>query len=162
MRISDLSSDVCSSDLAMALDGLRARTVYNPDYRQGQMTSVNAGLTALAQTCDAVMICLADQILLTPDDYSELALAYQHRPYGSILVPCFEGERGNPVIFHSRHIPEIVLGLRKLGCRKLIQDNPDAVYLHKVRHDGYVSDLDTPEDYARILKSLPESESSTP
>ncbi|QAA93098.1 nucleotidyltransferase family protein [Pollutimonas thiosulfatoxidans] len=145
-----------------ALKGLSVRIIHNPNYAQGQMTSVNAGLAALTPGCDAVMVCLADQILLSSDDYAELALAYQHRPYGSILVPSFQGQRGNPVMFHSQHIPEILQGLRKLGCRKLIQDNPDAVYLHEVTHDGYVSDLDTPQDYARILKCLAEPGGFTP
>ncbi|MBB5213526.1 nucleotidyltransferase family protein [Parapusillimonas granuli] len=148
--------------VAEALAGLRVRLVHNPDYRQGQMVSVNTGLAALVQPCDAVMVCLADQVLLTPDDYAELARAFARRPHGSILVPCFEGRRGNPVMFDSRHMAGILAGRHKLGCRKLVQDNPEAVYAHEVAHDAYVSDLDTPEDYARILRRLAASESLAP
>ncbi|WP_397474089.1 NTP transferase domain-containing protein [Pusillimonas sp.] len=144
--------------VAQALHGLQVNIVYNPDYRDGQMTSVNKGLEALTAPCDAVMVCLADQILLVPNDYSSLALAYQQRPHGSILVPYFKGRRGNPVIFSSKHLEEILQGRRKLGCRKLVQENPDAVYVHEVDHDGYVQDLDTPQDYAELLGRLAQSE----
>ncbi|MFT0546776.1 nucleotidyltransferase family protein [Allopusillimonas ginsengisoli] len=148
--------------VAKALQGLPVRIVYNQDYLQGQMTSVNKGLEALVKPCDAIMVCLADQVLLTSSDYAQLAQAYLHRPHGSILVPYFKGQRGNPIVFDSKHSAEIVQGRRKLGCRKLVQDNPDAVYVHEVGHDRYLSDLDTPEEYIRILDRLAESEHVTP
>lgn len=140
--------------IMQVLQGLRGKIAYNSDYFQGQMTSVNVGLAALAQPCDAVMVCLADQVLLGPEDYARLALAFEKRPHGSILVPWFQGQRGNPVIFDSRHIDDILQGRHRLGCRKLIEDNPELVYVHQVDHDGFVFDLDTPEDYRRLLHRL--------
>ena len=140
--------------VAEALRDLPMRIVYNPDYQHGQMTSVNVGLAALALPCDAVMVCLADQVLLSTADYAQLAQAYLNRPYGSILVPYFEGRRGNPIVFDRKHIAEILQGQRNLGCRKLVQDNPEAVYVYEAEHDGYVMDLDTPQDYELVLKRL--------
>lgn len=151
-----------AQQVTQALQGLPVTIVYNPDYRNGQMTSVNTGLQALTAPCDAVMVCLADQVLLTPHDYAALALAYQGRPHGSILVPYFRGHRGNPLMFDRKHIADILHGQRKLGCRKLVQDNPEAVYVYNVEHDGYVRDLDTPTDYAELLSRLAERERLTP
>lgn len=151
-----------AQQVAEALHGLPVCIVHNPDYKQGQMGSVNKGLEALTLPCDAVMVCLADQVLLSADDYAALMQAYQRRPKGSILVPYFQGQRGNPVIFHSKHIAEIVQGQRKLGCRKLVQDNPDAVHVHEVSHDGFVRDLDTPEDYEQLLRRLAANEGAQP
>lgn len=148
--------------VAQALHGLQVNIVYNPDYRHGQMTSVNKGLEALTAHCDSVMVCLADQILLTPNDYASLAMAFRRRPHGSILVPYFRGQRGNPVIFDRKHIAEVLQGHRKLGCRKLVKENPEAVYVHEVDHDGYVRDLDTPQDYAELLGRLAKSERLIP
>lgn len=134
-----------------ALDGLDVHFQSNPRYREGQMTSVAAGVAALQAPCDAVMICLADQVLLGGADYRELVEAYTTMPHGSILVPMFGGARGNPVVFASSHAPEVVNGHVNPGCRKLIAEHADEVYLHEAQHDRFAVDMDTPDDYARIL-----------
>jgi molybdenum cofactor cytidylyltransferase len=59
-----------------ALDGLPVTFQSNPRYEEGQMTSVAAGVAALAAPCNTVMVCLADQVLLEPADYRELVDAF--------------------------------------------------------------------------------------
>lgn len=134
-----------------ALDGLDVRFQSNPRYREGQMTSVASGVCALQAPCDAVMICLADQVLLETADYRELIKAYASMPYGSILVPMFEGARGNPVVFASSYCPEVVGGRVNPGCRKLIAEHGDEVFLHEAAHDRFCVDMDTPADYLRVI-----------
>ncbi|HEY1608882.1 MAG TPA: NTP transferase domain-containing protein, partial [Paraburkholderia sp.] len=123
----------------------------NARYRDGQMTSVAAGVAALQNACDVVMICLADQVLLEADDYRELIDAYAAMPRGSILVPLFGGARGNPVLFAASYTPEVVNGHVNPGCRKLIAEHADEVFVHDASSDRFTVDMDTPDDYARIL-----------
>jgi molybdenum cofactor cytidylyltransferase len=137
-----------------AVSGLAVQVVVNSWYEKGQMTSVAAGVAALTRPCDAIMICLGDMALLEPADYRELADAFAARPRGSIVVPHRGGIRGNPVVFASSHTPAIVAGDRNLGCRKLIADNPDEVYAYAPVHDRFFVDLDTPQDYARLLERM--------
>jgi molybdenum cofactor cytidylyltransferase len=137
-----------------ALDGLDVRFQSNPRYRDGQMTSVAAGVAALHEPCDAVMVCLADQVLLDAADYRELVDAYASMTRGAILVPFFEGARGNPVVFASSYAHEVVNGHVNPGCRKLIAEHPDEVTVHEAMHDRFTVDMDTPEDYARICARL--------
>jgi len=85
-------------------------------------------------------------VLLRGEDYRELAAAHAARPHGSITVPRREGMRGNPVVFS-----EGITGSLNLGCRKLIDDHPEEVYAYEPAHDRFFLDLDTPEDYARLL-----------
>jgi molybdenum cofactor cytidylyltransferase len=139
---------------AEALDGLEARIEFNPRYVEGQMTSVAAGVAALSASCDAVMICLGDMALLESADYAELAQAFAARPRGSILVPQRGGIRGNPVVFASSFIPDVLAGNRNLGCRKLIADHPEDVHVYEPGHDRFFVDLDTPADYARLCERL--------
>lgn len=134
-----------------ALDGLHVRFQRNTRYREGQMTSVAAGVASLQAPCDAVMVCLADQVLLETADYRELVEAYGSMPYGSILVPTFEGARGNPVVFAASFAPEVVSGDLNPGCRKLISEHGDEVFLYAAAHDRFCSDMDTPDDYRRIV-----------
>lgn len=124
----------------------------NPRFEEGQMTSVAAGVGALTAPCDAVMVCLGDQVLLNPGDYRELVDAYRAMPRGSILVPCFRGTRGNPIVFSASYVPQVIGGQRKLGCRKLVTDYPEEVFVYQVGHDRFTTDMDTPEDYALVLE----------
>ncbi|WP_322015402.1 nucleotidyltransferase family protein [Paraburkholderia sp. J12] len=137
-----------------ALDGLDVRFQSNPRYREGQMTSVAAGVAALHAPCDAVMICLADQVLLEAADYRELIDAYASMPRGSILVPTFNGARGNPVLFAASYAPEVVSGHVNPGCRKLIAEHGDEVFLHDAAHDRFCADMDTPADYSSIVARI--------
>jgi molybdenum cofactor cytidylyltransferase len=134
-----------------ALDGLEVRFQSNPRYKEGQMTSVAAGVAALQAPCDAVMICLADQVLLEDADYRELIDAYASMPRGSILVPMFKGARGNPVLFAASYAPEVVSGQVNPGCRKLIAEHGDEVFLHEAAHDRFCIDMDTPADYVSVI-----------
>ena len=76
----------------------------NPRHAEGQMTSVTAGLAALQAPCTAVMICLADMVLLEPNDYRALAKIFADLPRDAILVPHHHGTRGNPA--NIRRQPE--------------------------------------------------------
>jgi molybdenum cofactor cytidylyltransferase len=137
-----------------ALAGLPIRLQTNPRFEEGQMTSVAAGVSALCEEVDAVMVCLGDMVLLTDADYRELVDRYARLREKSILVPQYQGQRGNPVVFAYRRAPDVIAGRRNPGCRDLIADHPEDVLGYQAAHDRFVSDLDTPEDYARILSRL--------
>lgn len=137
-----------------ALDGLRVTFQPNPRYEEGQMTSVAAGVAALHAPCDVVLVCLADQVLLETADYVELIDAFATMPRGSILIPFFNGQRGNPVAFSASYAAEVVSGHVNPGCRKLIAEHPDEVFVHEAKHERFTVDMDTPEDYAAVLARL--------
>ena len=130
------------------LGDLELTLVYNERYEDGQMGSVTRGLETLAGACEGVMICLADQPLLTPGDINTLIEAFVHRERGSILVPTYRGRRGNPIVMSYAHRNEILDGERNLGCKRLIERNPVLVTTHEMNTEHVVFDLDTPEDYA--------------
>ena len=132
------------------LEGLSLETVYNPCYREGQMTSVHAGLAALTDPLDGVMICLADQPLIDSADIDHLIDAYQSNPDCTVLVPVHNGQRGNPIVLAHTHRQAILRGDRNLGCRRFIERNPELVTPLEVNSNHYVVDLDTPEDYAEF------------
>lgn len=137
-----------------ALAGLPIRVQFNCAFERGQMSSVTAGLRALTLPADAVMVCLADMALLTSGDYQELVEVFARRANRSIVVPRFKGQRGNPVIIDRSHLPQLLSGQRNLGCRKLIADYPQEVLAYDAPHDRFVVDIDTPEDYARVVRRV--------
>jgi len=136
------------------LGDLPLRLVGNERYAEGQMTSVYRGMEALREPCDGVMVCLSDQPLLTVEDINRLVHAFLQRCPTSVLVPTWQGQRGNPVILAYEHRDAILGGARNLGCKRLIENNPELVTPLEMDNDHVLFDLDTPEDYQRLLRRL--------
>ena len=137
-----------------ALQGLPIRLQSNPRFERGQMSSVTVGVRALTMSVDAVMVCLGDMALLTGQDYRELVEVFAQRADRSIVVPRFEGQRGNPILIDERHLLQLLSDQRNLGCRKLIADYPHEVLAYDSAHDRFVVDIDTPEDYAQVVRRV--------
>jgi molybdenum cofactor cytidylyltransferase len=141
-------------EVIAALADLPVTLQPNPRYEEGQMTSSAIGVGALTQATDAVMMCLGDMVLLEPGDYAELVTAYLEKTDRSIVIPYFGDQRGNPILFASSYVHEVAMGERHIGCKKLANEYPDDVFRYEVTHDRYTTDMDTPQDYARILERL--------
>ncbi len=141
------------ADVARRLiENLELKIVYNERYAEGQMSSVHCGLDALSSSCDGIMICLSDQPLLTPEDVNALIAAFGSRKRGSILVPTHHGRRGNPIVLANEHRETILSGGRDLGCKRLIERNPELVATVEMDTEHVVFDLDTPEDYVELQR----------
>lgn len=136
--------------VADALSALPCRTVDNPQYQDGRMTSVHAGLAAISPDAKAVMICLADQPLLAAEDYRAFLLAAMAVPAGKIAVPTVNGERGNPILLPANLKDEVLEQDLKFGPRNLIRDNPDLVAWVDMKSPYFVRDIDTPEAYQTL------------
>lgn len=135
------------------LKGKQVVLVENPDYREGMSTSVRAGLRAVPSEAEAIMIYLADQPLLEPEDVNRLiaAFAEARRQNKSIVIPFFRGQRGNPVILDSSYKEEILEVVGDVGCRRAIKRNPDRVLVVEMETDHAVRDVDSEEDYQELV-----------
>lgn len=136
--------------VSAALEGAPIRTVVNPEFAGGQMTSVRVGLGALATPGVGVLICLGDQPTLTAADIGAICRAYGARERGSVLVPTYRGQRGNPIVLDPASIDDILGGGRKFGCRQFIASNADLVATAEIDTERIIRDIDRPEDYAAL------------
>lgn len=123
----------------------KIQSVHNPNFIEGQQTSVLTGLNAISSHSDAVIISLADMPLLTSNDLKQLMNAYADRPAGCSATIPFNGEnRGNPVIIDAALIRPIV---RETGnTRAFLDKNPSIVHWYLNTSPGYYVDLDTLDD----------------
>lgn len=142
------------------VDDLPLQLVCNEIHESGQMTSVHCGLAALKNDYDAVMIALGDQPALSVGDINYLIDAYLNRYDGEVVVPAFEGNRGNPIIISNGCRTDILDGSRDLGCRKFIEKNPELVCKVEMPSPGVVIDLDTPQEYENYCESQTHDDSS--
>ena len=125
---------------------------HNADYSLGQQSSVRVGLAALRGHFDAVFIMLADQPLIGAADLTELIAAFKKRPAGHLLVPVIDGQRGNPILLDDIAKADILASGVNLGCRHLIENQPELVHVHASSNQRFVTDLDTLEDPQRLAE----------
>jgi molybdenum cofactor cytidylyltransferase len=137
-----------AAQVGAVLKDLPAAFVHNPDYTQGQRTSVRTGIDSLGGGYAAIFVALADQAALTAEDISGLLQAFAADGGGRILVPYYRGRRGNPVIFPASLIEEMRGQGRNAASRCFIDGHPELVYCYEAPNDHTVIDIDTPDDAA--------------
>jgi CTP:molybdopterin cytidylyltransferase MocA len=126
--------------------------VHNEAHADGQQGSVRVGLTALSGTFDAIIVMPTDQPLIGASDLTELIGAFKKRPAGHVLVPVVNGQRGNPIILDEVALAQILASDTNLGCRHLIERQPELVYAYETANTRFVTDLDTVEDVQQLAQ----------
>ncbi len=141
----------CASQIQEQLGTRGVRTVFNPDYREGMLTSAQAGIRALEES-DAFALMLVDQPFITSELIDRVVDAYTQTDK-SIAVPSYNYKRGHPVIFHQRYAGEILaLGAESGGVRTLFKKYGDDIHYVTVDTDRVLRDIDYREDYERALR----------
>jgi molybdenum cofactor cytidylyltransferase len=127
----------------------RLLIVENRKYLEGISSSIKAGLNAVRDRCDHVMILLADMPFLTADSIDSLLHAYitSGCPLGALAIG---GRRSHPVIFRSDLFSELDSLEGDVGARHLFKKYEDSVCLVPTACDRDDRDIDTPEDYAAL------------
>jgi molybdenum cofactor cytidylyltransferase len=131
----------------------RVRLVENPEYREGLSTSVRTGVQAVSPQAEAIMIYLADQPLLEPEDVDRIIAAFgaAKTENKTIVVPFFKGERGNPVLLDAS-LRDSILGIvGDVGCKGVIKRYPEKVYAIEMENDHVVRDVDDVQAYERLV-----------
>jgi CTP:molybdopterin cytidylyltransferase MocA len=113
---------------------------------------VRAGLAALSGSFDAVIIAPADLPLIGASDLTELIGAFKKRPAGHVVVPVVNGQRGNPIILDDVALAQILASDTNLGCRHLIERQPELVHAFETANTRFVTDLDTVEDVQELAQ----------
>jgi molybdenum cofactor cytidylyltransferase len=135
-----------------ALAGLDVRIVVNPTPEAGQAGSVRAGIAALPETVDTVLVALGDQPVLAPTIIPALLAA--HRASGRpIVAPRYQDGPGNPVLFDRAIFAELLALQGDQGARPVIAREPARVEW-VVLDLPMPQDVDTPADYEKIRSAL--------
>ena len=129
------------------------RIILNPDYQQGMTTSIQKGVDASGSGANGYMICMSDQPFMRTEEYNLLlqhfAEAYQKDP-ACIVVPFFQKQKGNPVIFSAQYRAAILAHAEMEGCKAIVQENRNHVVKIDMPSDSILHDIDTPEDYGKL------------
>ena len=118
--------------------------VTNPDYEEGQSTSVRRGVaTARERGAEAVLFALGDMPRVEVSTVEAILREYRTSNPG-IVAPRFEGQRGNPVLFDAQFFDALAAVEGDRGGRALLES--EAVTWIDVADPGIRRDVDTEED----------------
>jgi molybdenum cofactor cytidylyltransferase len=128
----------------------------NPDPGQGMLSSVQAGIeslgggAAVAARGEVLLVCPADLPALRAATVAQL-LARQAETGAALVVPVHRGRRGHPLLIAPALVPEIAGLDPAIGLRQLLDRHTDELLEVDLTDPGVVQDVDTPQDYRRLL-----------
>jgi molybdenum cofactor cytidylyltransferase len=94
---------------------------------------------------DAAIVCLGDMPHVDAGLIDRLIATFDPARGALVVVPTFEGKRGNPVLWSRRFFPDLMAVEGDVGARHLIGRYPEAVVEIAVDDRGAFVDIDTPE-----------------
>lgn len=116
--------------------------VFNENYMEGMFGSVKCGISHVK----------GEKFFLTPGDYPLVSSdVYEAllKEENMVSIPVYGTRKGHPVLFDSSSIDEILCGNWNNLKEYIDSKNPEFV---PVFSTGILSDIDTMEDYRRLLK----------
>jgi molybdenum cofactor cytidylyltransferase len=132
-----------------ALSDLPVQKVTAHRATDGMSASLAAGIAALSEHCDAVVIALADMPEVTAHHVDQLIAAYSPGDGREICrAVTADGAPGHPVLFGRRFFENLALMQGDRGARDLLRQAVDFVVDVPTAGDTATVDLDTPEDWA--------------
>jgi molybdenum cofactor cytidylyltransferase len=140
-----------AADVESALNGLPVHIVRNPEYQQGQSTSIVKGVLALPKHTGSAIFLLADQPQIPVEVIRTLVESHADK-FHSIIAPLvLEERRANPVLFDQVTFSDLLQLKGDIGGRAIFSN-------YKVEYipwhdDRLLFDVDKPEDYQRLVEN---------
>jgi molybdenum cofactor cytidylyltransferase len=140
------------------LDGLDVREVLNTRWETGMASSIRAGVEGLIDAdadADAAVLLLCDQPHVTADFISSLVAA--HRVTGRpVIASTYGGSFGVPALFSRTLFAELTRLEGMSGAKEVIKRH--ASEAHFLPFQGGEVDVDTPDDFSRLIAKDVEQE----
>lgn len=132
----------------------RVRTVFNPAYADGMLSSIQCGVAALAADVRAAFIVLCDQPQLKAETLFTLREAFERAGLG-LAVPSHQMRRGHPLLVDvHKYRAEIAAIDGPSGLQTLLQNHPGDILHVEFDDPGVLMDMDTRTDYEQAVDNV--------
>ena len=138
-------------EIAAALPRLASLLVRNPNPELGQLSSLRVGLRALPEGAEGAVVFLVDHPLVEESTVA-LLLERFRRSRLPIVIPSYGGRRGHPVLFGRAVFAELFAAPLREGARFVVRGRPELVDVVEVDDPGVLADIDTPEQYEKMME----------
>lgn len=137
------------SEVLYYAESLGFKTKLNNISYLGQSTSIKMGIENL-KPVDGYMFFVSDQPFIKKETIKKLYDSFNENK-GKIIIPSYNGIKGNPSIF-PRRFKEELLGLSgDVGGKDVIRKHPEEIVKVDIRTDKEHIDIDTMEDYKKQI-----------
>jgi molybdenum cofactor cytidylyltransferase len=122
---------------------------YNPNYASGDMlSSIQAGLAAMQDDCDAALIVLGDQPQIERRVVEKVIAAHES---DTVIIPSFNRHGGHPILIDRACWPDILALPIGASLRDVWRAHPDWLRYVDVDTETILRDMDTPDDYRQMV-----------
>lgn len=135
-----------------------ARLVENPDFRLGQLTSMQCGLRAVPADSRGMLFTLVDHPAVTPATIDALLDCSAPAP---LRIPRYGDRRGHPIWISKSLVPEFLALPAGSSAREVVTQHAREIAYIPVDDAGILADVDNPGDYQRLLTELRSSGSGS-
>ncbi len=104
---------------------------------------------------DAFLLVPGDHPTLDPTVIRQLLDARKRLPQFSVFCPTYEGRRGHPTLIGWEHVAGIRDFPAEQGLNLYLRQQTIETHALPVDSSSVLGDLDTPEEYERLLKTWP-------
>jgi molybdenum cofactor cytidylyltransferase len=156
-----------------AIDDLPVQVVVNQGWAQGMGSSIRIGMSAVMSasadptvdpnadpannpTTRAVLIALCDQPLIS-SAFLDALVQLHHEQQTPMVAASYDNRPGVPALFARALFPRLAALDGQAGAKALLQ-TADSGQLLTIPAPQAAVDVDTPDDYARLLRTLTKSD----
>lgn len=142
-----------AEELRAGVRHLPVEVLLNPDYKQGQLSSLQVAVRRLLReaACEGMLVHLVDHPYIDAA-LVDLMIRRFHESGKAIVVPRFGGRRGHPVIFSRALFAELLQAPLGEGAKAVVNAHRDDTLEIDTEDEGITLDIDTPELYRRHVK----------
>ena len=138
-------------ELIPILQQRNVRWIKNERYQEGMLSSVKAGVASIEQDIDGFFVTPVDIPLVRTRTITAIVNAF--RESGKLICyPNFMGRRGHPPLISTQYRDEILLWDKPGGLKGFLQQREVGAIDLNVQDEGILLDMDTLEDYQRLLE----------
>jgi len=138
--------------VAAAVGDRPVHILINAEFEAGMSTSLKAGIAAVRDRCEAIVVLLADQPFVSAGLVDLLIETYSATG-APIVRPEVEGRQTHPVLLDAALFPELLLEEGDVGGRAVVARHLDEACLVSLADARLVMDIDTPEEYEAAKES---------
>lgn len=125
-----------------------ASLIDNPNFHDGQLSSMQCGLRAVPPGAEAVLFTLVDHPAVEPATIDALLGSDMPAP---LRMPRFQGRRGHPILISRALLPEFLALPPQSSAKEVVTRHAAAIAYIEVDDPGVLTDVDDPAAYAGLL-----------